>query len=690
MRYRITCDVGGTFTDVVVADEQGDLFLGKALTTPERLYDGLEDAVTDSATEIGLDVRALLQSSDLFVYSTTQATNAILEGRTARTALLVTEGFPDILVRREGGRLDPFNFAKENPEPYVPRRLTFEIPERVDSEGLVYTPLDVDRVVQVLKTLSELKVEAIAVSLLWSIVNPVHELAVGKLIEQHLAGVPFTLSHQINPIIREYRRTSSAAIDASLKPLMQHHLRDIDAGLRKSGFDGELVAATSFGGVMHMDDLMRRPIYAVKSGPALAPIAGKTYSESEAGLGQVIVCDTGGTSFDVSLVRDGRVVFTRETWLGEQFTGHLTGLSSVDARSIGAGGGSIAWIDSGGLLRVGPRSAGADPGPACYGRGGNLCTVTDSALVLGYLDPDYFLGGRMKLDVNAARRVVDEIAVALGQTLLASAYGILAVANELMVGAIKEITVDEGVDPRDSFLVAGGGAAGMNIIPIARELGCRRVLIPRTASALSACGGQYSDIVAEFSASKFTDSRDFDYAGVNTVLHDLDTRMEDFAASLRQRRFSSFRKDYFVEARYANQAWELELLMNSDRIAGPDAVASIVDDFHKSHQRVFAITDPGQTVECIYWKGRLTAVLDKPPLRKRSSPANGEQRRSRPAYFPALGEQRIEVHMGVALTPGAVVNGPGVIEEPTTTIVVYPDSSVRVTELGNYLIEVVA
>ena len=451
MRYRITCDVGGTFTDVVVADEQGDLFLGKALTTPERLYDGLEDAVTDSATEIGLDVRALLQSSDLFVYSTTQATNAILEGRTARTALLVTEGFPDILVRREGGRLDPFNFAKENPEPYVPRRLTFEIPERVDSEGLVYTPLDVDRVVQVLKTLSELKVEAIAVSLLWSIVNPVHELAVGKLIEQHLAGVPFTLSHQINPIIREYRRTSSAAIDASLKPLMQHHLRDIDAGLRKSGFDGELVAATSFGGVMHMDDLMRRPIYAVKSGPALAPIAGKTYSESEAGLGQVIVCDTGGTSFDVSLVRDGRVVFTRETWLGEQFTGHLTGLSSVDARSIGAGGGSIAWIDSGGLLRVGPRSAGADPGPACYGRGGNLCTVTDSALVLGYLDPDYFLGGRMKLDVNAARRVVDEIAVALGQPLLASAYGILAVANELMVGAIKEITVDEGVDPRDSL-----------------------------------------------------------------------------------------------------------------------------------------------------------------------------------------------------------------------------------------------
>jgi len=688
MRYRITCDVGGTFTDAVVADEQGNLYLGKALTTPEHLYHGLESAVTVAATEIGFNTRALLQSSDLFVYSTTQATNAILEGRTARTALLVTEGFPDILVRREGGRLDPFNFAKENPAPYVPRRLTFEIPERVDSEGLVYTPLDEDRVQQVLGTLRELEVEAIAVSFLWAIVNPVHELAVGKLIEQHLPGIAFTLSHLINPIIREYRRTSSTAIDASLKPLMQHHLRDIEGGLAKSGFGGELVAATSFGGVMHMDDLMRRPIYAVKSGPSLAPIAGKTYAESEAGPGQVIVCDTGGTSFDVSLVRDGRVVFTRETWLGEQFTGHLTGMSSVDARSIGAGGGSIVWIDSGGLLRVGPRSAGAEPGPACYGRGGTLCTVTDAAVVLGYLDPDYFLGGRMKLDPDAARKVVGEIARALDQPPLATAYGILAVANELMVGAIKEITVDEGVDPRESFLVAGGGAAGMNIIPIARELGCRRVLIPRTAATLSACGAQYSDIVAEFSASKFTDSRDFDYAGVNSVLRDLDTRMEDFASGLRQRSFSTFRKDYFVEARYANQAWELELLMKGDQVAGADDVASIVDEFHKSHQRVFAITDPGQTVECIYWRGRLTAALDKPPLRKRGAPVNGEARHTRSAYFPATGEQRIDVQMGAALAAGTVVHGPAVIEEPTTTIVVYPDSAVRVTELGNYLVEV--
>jgi N-methylhydantoinase A len=314
--------------------------------------------------------------------------------------------------------------------------------------------------------------------------------------------------------------------------------------------------------------------------------------------------------------------------------------------------------------------------------------VTDAAVVLGYLDPDYFLGGRMKLDPEAARNVLGEIARALNQPPLTTAYGILAVANELMVGAIKEITVDEGVDPRDSLLVAGGGAAGLNIIPIARELGCRRVLIPRTASALSACGAQYSDIVAEFSASKFTDSRDFDYTGVNSALRELDSRIEDFASGLRRRNFGTFRKEYFVEARYANQAWELELLMKGDQVTGADDVASIVDDFHKSHQRVFAITDPGQTVECIYWKGRLTAVLDKPPLRKRAASANRVKRDSRSAFFPSTGEQSIEVHMGGALSPGSSVHGPAVIEEPTTTIVVYPDSSVRVTELGNYLVEV--
>ena len=256
---------------------------------------------------------------------------------------------------------------------------------------------------EVVRSLEPAGVEAVAVSLLWSIANPEHELRLGALLEEELPGVPYTLSHRLNPIIREYRRTSGTAIDASLKPLMQEHLREIEAGLREAGFWGELVAASSFGGVLPMDRLIERPIFAARSGPSLAPVAGRLYSEHELAGSDAIVCDAGGTSFDVSVVRDGGIVFARETWLGAPFEGHLTGLASVDVRSIGAGGGSIAWLDPGGLLRVGPESAGADPGPACYGRGGDRPTVTDAAVVLGYLDPDRFLGGAMALDVDAAR-----------------------------------------------------------------------------------------------------------------------------------------------------------------------------------------------------------------------------------------------------------------------------------------------
>ena len=431
----------------------------------------------------------LLARTDLFVYSTTHATNAILERTTARTAFLVTEGFPDVLVRREGGKTNPFDFGEPYPDPYVPRRLTFEVRERIGAQGEIVEPLDEARTRELVRSLSARSVEAVGVCLLWSIANPVHEEAVGRILDEELPGVPYTLSHRLNPTMREYRRASSTVIDASLKPLLQGHLLDMERDLRGAGFGGELVMAISVGGVMHVRELVDRPIYAVKSGPSLAPIAGRTYAEAELGGADVIVCDTGGTSFDVSLVRGGRIVSTRETWLGPRYTGHLTGLSSVDVRSIGAGGGSIAWLDPGGLLRVGPRSAGAAPGPACYGRGGAEPTVTDAAVVLGYLDPAFFLGGRMSLDVDAARSGVGGLAGALGESIERTAHGILAVANEHMVEAIKEITINEGVDPRESLVVAGGGAAGINIVPIARELGCRRVLVPATAGALSACGG---------------------------------------------------------------------------------------------------------------------------------------------------------------------------------------------------------
>jgi N-methylhydantoinase A len=683
---RMTCDIGGTFTDVVVSDAGGRLTVAKALTQPGHLFGGLRSALERAAAQLEEPLGGLLGRTSLFIFSTTQATNAILEGTTAPTAFLCTEGFPDILVRREGGSLRPYDYTRPFPDPYVPRRLTFEIPERVDADGRVVVPLDEGGARAALSQARELDVRAVAVCLLWSTANPDHELALGGLIEQELPGVPYSLSHQINPIVREYRRASGTSIDASLKPLMQSHLPEIASGLEAEGFAGELLAASSAGGVVPMAELVERPLWSVRSGPSLAPVAARTVAGSETGSGDVIVCDTGGTSFDVSLVRDGDLVFTGETWLGDPFCGHLTGLSSVDVRSIGAGGGSIAWVDAGGLLRVGPESAGADPGPACYGRGGTRATVTDAALVLGYVDPERFLGGAMALDTRAAESAVGELAARLGIGLKDAGHAVLSVANERMIAAIGELTVNEGVDPRDSTLVAGGGAAGLTILPIARELGCREVLIPRAAGVLSAYGGQHSDIVREVTAPHVASSQEFDFPGVAETLQTLRERMRAFESQLPAGLAGEVQRRYFVEARYAYQVWDLSIPLEGEGIADEQALGRLIDSFHDAHERIFAVREPGQKIEMSQWKGRVVVKTDKPPpaARREDAAASGEAPRRRVAFFPELGEVEIPVHLGEQLAPGTSVAGPALVIEPETTIVVYPGWTAHVTELGNY------
>jgi N-methylhydantoinase A len=687
-RYRITVDTGGTFTDLVVSDSDRIRAIGKALTTPERISRGLLAALDVAAAELGLDARALLERTDLFIYASTRATNAILERKTATTALLVTRGFPDILVRREGGKTNPWDFSVPYPPPYVPKRLTFEVPERIGAEGDVVELLDEAAVRELLADLPAHGVQAVAVCLLWSVVNGRHERRIGDLIEEVLPGVPYTLSHRLNPILREYRRASSAAIDASLKLLMQEHLRELEVDLDAAGLRCELLPATSLGGVMPLAEVVERPIHLVRSGPALAPILGRTLAQAE-GLGDdVVICDTGGTSFDVSLVRGGRLVYSRDTWLGGRYVGHLTGLSSVDARSIGAGGGSIAWIDDACLLRVGPQSAGSLPGPACYGRGGTQPTVTDSALVLGYLDPQNFLGGRMTLDAAAARDVVGHLAARLGTSLESAAAGVLTLASEHMVEAISEITINEGVDPRTSLLVAGGGAAGLNIVPIARELGCARVLVPRTAGALSACGAQFSDIVAEAVGNCATESDSFAFETVGRTLDALGTDLAPFAARMRERGVDDLVVEYFAEARYRYQVWELEVPLGELRCRDAAELERLLDRFHEQHAAVFAVNEPGQIVEFMQWKARLTAVLPKPAVALDGAPTAAADARRARAYFMDVGSTVVPIHAGAQLGRGSRVTGPALIVEPTTTVVLYPRSIATVTANGNYLIDV--
>jgi N-methylhydantoinase A len=685
MGFRISVDTGGTFTDVIVADEAGALHLAKAPTDLARAFQSIENALAQLEPELGVTVAELLGRTDVFTYGTTRATNAIVEGRTARTAFFTTEGFPDILLLREGGKPEPFR-QLPYPPPYVPRYLTFELRERIDSEGDVFVPLDERSVLDAIAEARRLRAEAVAVCLIWSIVNPEHELRVGELLAREWPEVPFTLSHQLNPIIREYRRASSTAIDASLKPVMQDYLRTLEHDLRAAGLRGHVFVATSFGGAWRPQEVTERPIYSIGSGPSMAPVAALTYAEAETADRDLIVCDTGGTTFDVGLVSEGAINYSAETWLGGRWIGHITGIRAVDVKSIGAGGGSIVWIDPGGLLRVGPQSAGADPGPACYGRGGTDATITDAAVVLGWIDPDYFLGGRLPLDAEAAFAAVERaVGAPLGLSVHEAAYAALTIASENIVGAIREITIAQGIDPREVTMVAGGGASGLNVVPIARELGCRRVLLPSMASALSACGALFADIVSEFSRSRYEETRSLDRDAVNDALADVEQRADGFLAGLAGLPVTAERKDFFVEARYRAQVWELDVPVPR-RLESDEDVPTVEEAFHATHERIFAVREPGQYLECLLWKVRATAVLDKPELRPRQpapAGAGGEVE----AYFKETGLATVPRHDGSSLPQGTRIDGPAILREPTTTVVVYPGSSALVTQHGNYLLE---
>ncbi|MQA85121.1 MAG: hydantoinase/oxoprolinase family protein [Streptosporangiales bacterium] len=699
MPYRIAVDTGGTFTDVVVSDEEGRLHVGKAPTTRARAFDAIAEALAGVAEEMGLDVGGLLGSASGLTYGTTRATNAIVEGKTARTAFFTTAGFPDILLLREGGKQNPFR-QMPYPPPYVPRHLTFEIPERVDSDGGVFTALDEGSVLGAIEGARRAGCEAVGVCLLWSTVNPEHELRVGSMLDEHWPGVAYTLSHRLNPIVREYRRASAAVIDASLKPLMRDYLTTMERDLREAGFKGNLLITTSYGGSWRRELITEKPIYTVGSGPSMAPVAAKTYAAAEFGeedgAGDLVVCDTGGTTFDVGLVRDGEIQTTPETWLGPRWTGHMTGIRSVDVKSIGAGGGSIAYVDPGGLLHVGPQSAGAEPGPACYGRGGVRPTVTDAAVVLGYINPEYFLGGRLSLDAGmAADAIASGVGEPLGMSVEEAASAVLTVATENIVGATREITIAQGIDPREVSMVAGGGAAGLNVVPIARELGCRGVLVPSTAGALSACGALHAELVSEFAVSAFTETGDFDYEMVNAALAEVERLADEFFVDLGDMSLRDTAKQYLVEARYPMQVWELEVELPSRRLHGERDVHAMEEAFHTAHERVFAVKEPGQSIECVNWKVRARARRETPSVhtgaRAAESPrAHGagpdSPTRGR-AYFPGFGHVEVERHPGGSLPPGEIVVGPAIIEEPTTTLVIYPESHARVTAAGNYRIE---
>lgn len=684
---RFACDTGGTFTDLIVEDDRGRFSMYKSATRPEDPVSGVLDALALAALDFGMSDADFLAKGSMLIHGTTHAINAIVTGRTARTAFLTTEGHPDILVLREAGRIEPFNFHVPYPEPYVPRALTFEIPERITGNGKIARRLDEAAILAIIRRLKREKIEAVAVCLLWSIVNPAHELKVGRLLKKHLPGVPYTLSHQLNPALREYRRASSASIDASLKPLMSSYLGSLTERLGDAGFRGRTLVLTSQGGMIDADELAARPIHAINSGPSMAPIAGRYYAGRDAKLANTIIADTGGTTYDVSLVRRGRIPKTRETWIGQPYRGHMTGFPSIDIKSVGAGGGSIARVDDGHILHVGPESAGAVPGPVCYGTGGTEPTLTDACLVLGYLDPKFFLGGTMQLDVKlATRALAEKVARPLGLATMQAAASVVGVATENMVQAISEITVNQGIDPADAVLIGGGGAAGLNSVFIARRLGCPQLIIPETGAALSAAGAMMSDLSSDTRAMFFTSSADWDEKGVNAVLRDLEAQCKAFLKGPGKGAVSH-RIEFGVEARYASQVWEIDVPLTGARLRGKADLAALVADFHAAHEEIFAVRDENTIVEFVGWTATVSCNLGRRRTgRLRHDAAEDLVVGRRKAYFDGHGMVDTKIHTLHSLKPEKRHRGPAIIESPFTTIVIDPGAKFMLARSGSVVI----
>jgi N-methylhydantoinase A len=687
---RFAVDTGGTFTDLVLEHPDGRIAVHKAPTTPEDPTVGIVNVLEHAAEALNVSLCKLLSSGDFFVHGTTRATNAIVTEQTARTAFLTTQGHPDVLLWREGGRPNAFDFDTPFPRPYVPRRLTFEVPERISASGEVVRPLDDAVVVEIAERLVSLEVEAAGVCLLWSIVNSAHERRVRDIVADVAPDIAVTLSHELNPCLREYRRASSTCIDASLKPLMSSYLRGLEARLRAEGYEGAFMVMTSAGGVLPSQAVAAAPIHTINSGPAGAPIAARAALRDAHSGDTAIVADTGGTTFDVSLIRRGQIPWTRETWLGRELLGHMTGFPSVDIKSVGAGGGSLAWVDDGGLLHVGPQSAGSEPGPACYGRGGEQPTVTDACVVLGLIDPDQFLGGEMTLDAKLAQDAIGRhVAAPLAIPPVQAASAVLDVATQHMVAAIEQITVNQGIEPTAATLVAGGGAAGLNAVMIARRLGVVSVLFPAQAAVVSAFGMMLSDLGTEFSLAGRTTTGQFDHERVNDVLAQLDGRARRWARENRIEPRATL--TFSVEARYPAQIWELDLELPEARIDSAEQVEAMREAFHALHEEVFGIRDAEAEVELLAWRVRVSGgVRDKRPVAVPaaylSQPGPPRMRR----VYLGSGWAEVEILVDTHPKLASSVLGPVIIENAATTILVPGDATVTRRASGSLAVELTA
>ena len=524
--YRIGIDIGGTFTDFAAVDDAGRVVIAKSASTPQDPSDGLLEGLTVLAGELGIDRATLLAQTERIVHGTTAATNALLERKGASVALLTTEGHRDVIEMREGLKDDRYNVRMAPPVPLVPRARRIGVKERMRFDGTVATALSATSLAAAVKAVAKLGVDAIAVCYLHSYRNPKHEVETGKALAKHLPGAYVTLSSDVLPQIKENERVWTTVVNAYVGPVLSTYLSRLSGKLKDAGYAGDVMIMQSHGGVAPISESSRVAAGAVLSGPAGGVAAG-TYAARLLGERNLITFDMGGTSTDIALLQNGEAQLTGEKRVGIA----KVSLPALDIHTLGAGGGSIARV-AGKILHVGPESAGADPGPACYGRGGTAATVTDANVVLGFLDPGNFLGGRIALDAGAAQAAVEAIARQFGTSAIAAAEGISKVVNTNMAEGIRIVSVRRGVDPRRFTLVAFGGAAGLHVMEVARLLEIRRVVVPNVAAVLSAWGMLATDLRYEMVRSHVSEASRMTPAGLRQILLRMEAEGRDAAHRL--------------------------------------------------------------------------------------------------------------------------------------------------------------
>ena len=694
-RFLLGFDIGGTFTDFVLVESlSGKIWFHKCLTTPIDPADGALNGIKTILKKGEIN----LEEISLAIHGTTLATNALIEQRGAKTGLLTTKGFRDILQMGKEQRYDIYDLFLKYPEPLVPRRWRRGISERLDSKGEVIEPLNFKELKKEIKYLIGEGVESLAVSFLHSYVNPSNERLVASLIKSEFPHISLSMSNEVVAEIREYERTVTTCANAYIKPLMQKYIAAIQNALKIGGVSGKFFLMKSSGGTVSPNVAKELPIQLLESGPAGGAMAAAYYG-ALMGRKNLISFDMGGTTAKACLIDEGTptVKMDQEAarkHLYKKGSGILIKTPTIDLIEIGAGGGSIAKISDLGLMNVGPESAGAEPGPACYKLGGNQPTVTDANLLLGYLNPDYFLGGKIKLDINAAKKAISKIAEPLKLSLTDAAWGIHSIVNENMVSATRIHTVERGKDPRRHTLMAFGGAGPAHACRIGRILGVPEVVLPYAAGITSAFGFLIAPIAFEFSQSYPIVLDKMDWNKLNNIYEEMETKgqqqLSDAGVTNKEMIFSRT-----ADMRLLGQFHEIHLPIPSGHL-GPEKLVNIETNFVKEYRRLYSHIFEGNPIMALTWRLRVEGPKQKINISNRKTEIGISKignskvvKGKRKAFFPEIqGFTEVDIYDRYLLSPGTKIEGPAIFEERESTAVIVPGDKAIVDKYLNLKVSI--